>query len=113
MSEIQYYGTGRRKRATARVYLRPGTGEIQVNRRTLDSFFPNDVLKMLIRQPLVHYGEIGVDQVIQRQVLADQDLEKLAQLLARRFCEAVSDHADWQVNLVEAFDVRPLVDEIG
>lgn len=53
MSEIQYYGTGRRKRATARVYLRPGAGEIQVNRRSLDSFFPNDVLKMLIRQPLV------------------------------------------------------------
>jgi small subunit ribosomal protein S9 len=53
VSEIQYYGTGRRKRATARVYLRPGTGEIQVNRRSLDSFFPNDVLKMLIRQPLV------------------------------------------------------------
>ena len=53
MSEIQYYGTGRRKRATARVYLRPGAGEIEVNRRSLDSFFPNDVLKMLIRQPLV------------------------------------------------------------
>jgi small subunit ribosomal protein S9 len=53
VSEIQYYGTGRRKRATARVYLRPGAGEIKVNRRSLDSFFPNDVLKMLIRQPLV------------------------------------------------------------
>lgn len=53
MSELSYYGTGRRKTATARVYLRPGTGEIQVNRRTLESFFPNDVLKMIVRQPLL------------------------------------------------------------
>jgi small subunit ribosomal protein S9 len=53
MSLIQYYGTGRRKRATARVYLRPGDGTITVNRKSLDVFFPNDVLKMLIRQPMV------------------------------------------------------------
>ncbi len=53
MSEIQYYGTGRRKTAVARVYLRPGTGKIMVNRRDFDSFFPNQVLKMVIRQPLL------------------------------------------------------------
>ena len=52
MSEVQYYGTGRRKTATARVFLRPGTGQITVNRRSLDVFFPNDVLKMIIKQPL-------------------------------------------------------------
>lgn len=53
MADIQYYGTGRRKNAVARVYLRPGSGEIVVNKRTFDNFFPNRVLKMVIRQPLL------------------------------------------------------------
>ncbi len=52
MAEIQYYGTGRRKTSTARVYLRPGTGEIRVNRKTFDDYFPNQALRMIIRQPL-------------------------------------------------------------
>lgn len=52
MSEVQYYGTGRRKTATARVFLRPGSGEITVNQRSFDNFFPNDVLKMIVKQPL-------------------------------------------------------------
>ena len=53
MAEIQYYGTGRRKTAVARVYLRPGKGDITVNRRTFDEYFPNRVLKMIIRQPMM------------------------------------------------------------
>ncbi len=53
MSEIQYYGTGRRKTAVARVYVRPGTGVVTVNRRDLDQYFDNEVLKMVIRQPLL------------------------------------------------------------
>lgn len=53
MSEIQYYGTGRRKTAVARVYVRPGTGLVTVNRRDLDQYFDNEVLKMVIRQPLL------------------------------------------------------------
>jgi len=53
VAEIQYYGTGRRKTAVARVYLRPGSGKIMVNRRDFDEFFPNQVLKMVIRQPLL------------------------------------------------------------
>ncbi len=52
MADIQYYGTGRRKTSTARVYLRPGTGEIRVNRKTFDEYFPNQALRMIIRQPL-------------------------------------------------------------
>jgi len=48
----QYYGTGRRKCSTARVYLRPGSGNITVNNRPIDDYFPNDVLKMIIKQPL-------------------------------------------------------------
>jgi small subunit ribosomal protein S9 len=53
VAEIQYYGTGRRKTAVARVYLRPGSGKISVNRRDFDDYFPNQVLKMVIRQPLL------------------------------------------------------------
>ncbi len=53
MAEIQYYGTGRRKTAVARVYLRPGSGKITVNRRDFEEYFPNRVLKMVIRQPLL------------------------------------------------------------
>jgi small subunit ribosomal protein S9 len=49
---IQYYGTGRRKNATARVYLRPGSGQITVNNRPFDDYFPNEMLKQIIRQPL-------------------------------------------------------------
>ena len=52
MADIQYYGTGRRKTSTARVYLRPGSGDIIVNRRPFDSYFPNEALQMIIRQPL-------------------------------------------------------------
>jgi small subunit ribosomal protein S9 len=53
VAEIQYYGTGRRKTAVARVYLRPGSGQITVNRRSFDEYFANQVLKMVIRQPLL------------------------------------------------------------
>ena len=52
MAEIQYYGTGRRKTSTARVYLRPGGGNFQINRKTFESYFPNETLRMIIRQPL-------------------------------------------------------------
>ena len=52
MADIQYYGTGRRKTATARVYLRPGDGSVQVNRKPFDNYFPNETLRMIIRQPL-------------------------------------------------------------
>jgi small subunit ribosomal protein S9 len=53
VADIQYYGTGRRKTAVARVFLRPGSGKFVVNRRDFDEYFPNQVLKMVIRQPLL------------------------------------------------------------
>jgi len=53
VADIQYYGTGRRKTSVARVYLRPGSGKITVNRRGFDEYFSNQVLKMIIRQPLL------------------------------------------------------------
>ncbi|MEW6360852.1 MAG: 30S ribosomal protein S9 [Pyrinomonadaceae bacterium] len=52
MADIQYYGTGRRKTSTARVYLRPGSGNIVVNKRAFENYFPNQALQMIIRQPL-------------------------------------------------------------
>ena len=52
MADIQYYGTGRRKTSTARVYLRPGAGDVVVNRKPFDRYFPNETLRMIIRQPL-------------------------------------------------------------
>ena len=59
MADIQYYGTGRRKTSTARVYLRPGSGDIKVNRRSFDEYFPNEALRMIIRQPLSLTDTIG------------------------------------------------------
>jgi small subunit ribosomal protein S9 len=52
VADIQYYGTGRRKSSVARVFLRPGSGKITVNKREFDNYFPSDLLKMIIRQPL-------------------------------------------------------------
>jgi len=51
--EIQHKATGRRKEAVARVRLLPGSGAITVNKRPLDDYFPNNVLKMIIKQPLL------------------------------------------------------------
>jgi len=59
MADIQYYGTGRRKTSTARVYLRPGSGNIVVNKREFISYFPNEALQMIIRQPLTLTDTIG------------------------------------------------------
>ena len=52
MAVQQNYGTGRRKTATARVYLRSGTGQITVNDRPLDEFFGRETGRMIVRQPL-------------------------------------------------------------
>jgi small subunit ribosomal protein S9 len=52
MSIAQHYGTGRRKTATARVFMRPGSGKIKVNGRELESYFPNAVLRMVVHHPL-------------------------------------------------------------
>jgi small subunit ribosomal protein S9 len=53
VASAQYYGTGRRKTSTARVFLRPGSGAITINRRAFDAFFPTEALRTQIRQPLV------------------------------------------------------------
>jgi small subunit ribosomal protein S9 len=52
VSEIQHYATGRRKTSTARVFMRPGSGSVVVNGRSLETYFPNQVLRMIVQQPL-------------------------------------------------------------
>lgn len=52
MSGIQYYGTGRRKEAVARVYLRTGTGKLVINDRSLEEYFPRETCRMIALQPL-------------------------------------------------------------
>lgn len=49
---IQYYGTGRRKTSTARVFLRPGTGNLIINRKPIEQAFPTETLRTQIKQPL-------------------------------------------------------------
>lgn len=53
MAKERYYGTGRRKKSVARVYLMPGTGKITVNKRDIDDYFGLETLKVIVRQPLV------------------------------------------------------------
>ena len=59
MSDTQYYGTGRRKSSTARVFLTKGTGEINVNSRPLDLFFGRKTAQMIVRQPLELMNLVG------------------------------------------------------
>ena len=54
--KLQYWGTGRRKKAIARVRLIPGNGSVTINSRTMDDYFPEDTLKYVVNQPLVLVG---------------------------------------------------------
>ena len=53
MAATQYYATGRRKESTARVFLRPGSGTISVNRREFTNYFPSEALRVAVKQPLL------------------------------------------------------------
>ncbi len=59
MAEIQYNATGRRKTSIAQVNLLPGNGQIMVNKKPLDSYFPRETLRMMIRQPFELTGMTG------------------------------------------------------
>ncbi|WP_320818884.1 30S ribosomal protein S9 [Thalassolituus sp.] len=64
MAVSQYYGTGRRKTSTARVFLRPGTGSIVVNKKSLDVYFGRETARMVVRQPLELTENLGKFDVI-------------------------------------------------
>jgi small subunit ribosomal protein S9 len=63
---MQNYGTGRRKSATARVFIKPGTGEITVNKRKFEDYFVNEVHRMVIRQPLHLTDSVGKVDILVR-----------------------------------------------
>lgn len=52
MAENQYYGTGRRKSSSARVFIKPGSGNIIINQRSLDEYLDRETARMVVRQPL-------------------------------------------------------------
>ena len=58
-AQKQYYGTGRRKSSTARVFMRPGKGEIKINNRPLEEYFRRETAGMVIRQPLEAVDALG------------------------------------------------------
>ena len=64
MANAQFYGTGRRKKAIARVRLIPGKGEIKINNRTIDDYFGLETLKVIVRQPLVATDNLGKLDVV-------------------------------------------------
>ena len=53
MASVKFYGTGRRKKSSARVYMTPGTGKITINKRDIDDYLGLETLKLIVRQPLV------------------------------------------------------------
>lgn len=59
MAEQRFYATGKRKTSVARVYMKPGSGEITVNKRSLDEFFGRETSKMMVHQPLELTDNVG------------------------------------------------------
>ena len=59
MASVKYYGTGRRKKSIARVYVAPGTGKITINKKDIDEYFGLETLKVIVRQPLAATGNDG------------------------------------------------------
>ncbi len=66
MAKVQYWGTGRRKEAIARVRLVPGEGNITINNRSFEDFFPNQTSRLIVQQPLVLSATQGRFDVICR-----------------------------------------------
>ena len=64
MATEQFYGTGRRKTSSARVYLRPGSGKIVVNKKPIEEYFGRETARMVVRQPLETTETLGKFDVI-------------------------------------------------
>ena len=58
-TNVTYLGTGRRKSSVARVYMTPGTGKIKVGEKTLEEYLPQEILRMVVKSPLVETGTDG------------------------------------------------------
>ena len=68
---VQYYGTGRRKSAIARVYLRPGSGDFKVNGRAFDQYFVTESQRSSARQPLLSTDTAATFNVVVRVAVAE------------------------------------------
>ena len=90
MSITQYYGTGRRKTSVARVYLRPGKGEIVVNRTPIEDYFNRESVKQVLKQPLALTGSLeDFDILINVQGGGKNGQAGAVRLgIARALCEA-------------------------
>lgn len=90
----QFYGTGRRKTSVARVYLRPGNGQITVNKQPVDDYFDRESLKLVLRQPL-EATEAGGDFDIYINVCGGGKSGQAGAIrlgIARALCEANPEH---------------------
>ena len=94
MSITQYYGTGRRKTSVARVYLRPGKGEIVVNRTPIEAYFNRDSVKQVLKQPLSLTGTLeDFDILVNVQGGGKTGQAGAVRLgIARALCESNPDH---------------------
>lgn len=68
MAKVQYYGTGRRKKAIARIRLVPGKGNITINSKPLEEYFGLETLKVIVKQPMVLTNTVGTYDVIGKVV---------------------------------------------
>ena len=64
MANTKFYGTGRRKKSIARVYITPGTGKITINKRDIDNYFGYETLKVIVRQPFAATATDGKFDVL-------------------------------------------------
>ena len=94
MSITQYYGTGRRKTSVARVYLRPGKGEIVVNRTPIEDYFNRESVKQVLKQPLALTGTLDdFDILINVQGGGKNGQAGAVRLgIARALCEATPEN---------------------
>ena len=94
MAITQYYGTGRRKTSVARVYLRPGKGEIIINRTPVESYFNRDSVKQVMKQPLALTNTLeDYDVLVNVQGGGKSGQAGAVRLgIARALCESNPDH---------------------
>ena len=94
MAITQYYGTGRRKTSVARVYLRPGKGEIIINRTPVEAYFNRDSVKQVLRQPLALTDSLeDFDVLVNVQGGGKSGQAGAVRLgIARALCESNPDH---------------------
>ena len=77
MANAKYYGTGRRKKSIARVYLVPGTGKITINKRDIDEYFGLETLKVVVRQPLVATEADTQDRLVPSVTVSQEHYSRL------------------------------------